>query len=75
MMGAVRGTHSFAKNANEWAPGEWHHSVNRFQDGGALSKKLNRGIAMERATPQERARYPLLKWNRLPNQENLLHPR
>jgi len=41
---------------------EWHHSVNQFQDGGALNKRLNKEIAMARATPEDRAKYPRLKW-------------
>jgi hypothetical protein len=41
---------------------EWHHSVNQFYDGGGLDKKINRALAMKRATECDKLKYPLLKW-------------
>lgn len=41
---------------------EWHHSVNQFQDGGSMNKRININIAMSRATPADKQKYPRLKW-------------
>lgn len=40
----------------------FHHSVNEFQDGGGLEKTVNVMIALRRATPADRKKYPLLPW-------------
>jgi hypothetical protein len=38
---------------------EFHHSVNRFQDGGGMNKRMNVAIALRRATEVDRKKYPL----------------
>src|SRR5690349_12289112 len=42
----------------------FHHSVDEFQDGPGLNKRINREIAMSRATEADRQKYPRLKWNK-----------
>lgn len=36
---------------------EYHHSVNKYQDGGGLNKEKNIWIALNRATDQELLKY------------------
>ena len=46
---------------------ERHHAVGDWQDGGGLmNKRENERIAMDRATPEDRKKYPLLPWWKYP---------
>ena len=36
---------------------EWHHSVNKHQDGGGLDKEKNVWVALNRATNEELIKY------------------
>jgi hypothetical protein len=42
----------------------FHHSVDQFQDGRGLNKRINVEIAMGRATEVDRRKYPLLPWKK-----------
>lgn len=42
----------------------FHHSVDQFQDGGGMNKRINVEIAMSRATEADRDKYPLLPWRK-----------
>jgi hypothetical protein len=42
----------------------FHHSVDEFQDGPGLNKKINVAIALSRATTVDKAKYPLLPWKK-----------
>lgn len=43
-----------------------HHGVDDWQDRGLLDKRTNERIAMERATDEDRKRYPNLPWWKYP---------
>lgn len=36
---------------------EWHHSVNKYQDGGGLNKEKNVWVALNKATDDELLKY------------------
>ncbi|MGH7782249.1 MAG: hypothetical protein ACREO5_00165 [Candidatus Binatia bacterium] len=40
----------------------FHHSVDEFQDGPGLNKRINRQIAMSRATEEDKKKYSRLRW-------------
>jgi len=40
----------------------YHHSVDEFQDGDGLNKRINEYIAISRATPEDLAKYPKRNW-------------
>lgn len=42
----------------------FHHSVDEFQDGPGLDKRLNKEIAMSRATEEDRKKYSRIKWKK-----------
>jgi hypothetical protein len=43
---------------------EFHHSVNEFQDGGGMNKRINVEIALDRATQADKVKYSLLPWKK-----------
>ena len=45
----------------------YHHSVDKFQDGGGLDKRINERIAVSRATPEDLAKYPKRNWKQYEN--------
>lgn len=49
---------------------EYHHAVNRFQDGGGLDKRKNQWIALNRATDEELQKYPRANFIELRNRLN-----
>lgn len=42
----------------------YSHSVDQFQDGGILDKKINEWIAINRMTAEDEAKYPKRNWSR-----------
>jgi hypothetical protein len=40
----------------------YHHSVDEFQDGPGLNKRINKELAMARATEADKKNYPRLQW-------------
>lgn len=43
----------------------FHHSVDQFQDGRGINKRINVEIALSRATAADKAKYPLLPWGKI----------
>lgn len=42
---------------------EFHHSLGKYLDGGALDKKLNQYLALIRASQADLAKYPRVNWS------------
>jgi hypothetical protein len=42
---------------------EYHHSVNKHQDGGGLDKRWNEWLAIGRMTEEDKKKYPREKWD------------
>lgn len=43
----------------------FHHSVDKYQDGKGLNKRLNQFLALKRATADDLAKYPRTDWVQL----------
>lgn len=41
---------------------EYHHAVNKFQDGGDLNKEKHEWLALNRATEEDKLKYPRINW-------------
>lgn len=51
---------------------EYHHAVNKYQDGGNLNKEKNRWVAFNRATEEELSKFEKASPNFI-NQRNYLN--
>lgn len=40
----------------------YHHEVDQFQGGGGMNKRKHEWIALSRATPEDRSKYPRIDW-------------
>lgn len=41
---------------------EYHHAVNKYQDGGDLNKEKHEWLALNRATAEDKLKYPRINW-------------